>query len=335
MAEGTRRNGGRGPTIRDVAALAGVSVTTVSRYLNDQPYISAEKAECIRAAMQRLGYRPSAVAQAFSRGTSRSVVVAASGLELYGPVRTLSGIERAATKAGYAVGILIAGNEQTLGRLTGELETQRPAGVIAIAYDDPGISALARLPASIPHVAICGGGIDGASRQVSIATYEAGRTVTELLLSLGHSTVHHVAVPAREAGPGRTRGWLDALHAHGCKVADPIEVGWDPQDAYEAGRLLANDPDCTAVFAGNDETAMGIIAGLASIGRRVPEDVSVAGMDGHPLGAVCQPPLTTFRLGFERAGAAAFSMLVSDGAATSLEVAGSLEIRESTAPPAA
>jgi DNA-binding LacI/PurR family transcriptional regulator len=60
---------------------------------------------------------------------------------------------------------------------------------------------------------------------------------------------------------------------------------------------------------------MGIIAGLASIGRRVPEDVSVAGMDGHPLGAVCQPPLTTFRLGFERAGAAAFSMLVSDGAA--------------------
>lgn len=354
-----RKNGGRGPSIHDVARFAGVSVSTVSRYLNDRDRVSADKQEVIADAISKLNYHPSAVAQAFSRGTMRSVAVLASTLRLYGPTLTIAGVEARAAQEGYSVSILtledteLHGSSTALGfpSLETRISAQSPAGVIVIEYDHAGQEARRLVPAGIPCVGLRGD-LDGTEqRQVSLASYQGGHAVTEHLLDLGHKTVYHVSVPARDAGEGRLEGWRAALAERKVFAPEPLAASWDPSSGFEIGRRLAEAGDCTAVFAGNDEIAMGVIAGLCASGKRVPEDVSVAGLDDHPLGRVCMPPLTSYKLRFEDAGAAAFEMLAGGMAAdagdptcfgpeeempatlpAAVELSGELVVRESTAP---
>lgn len=330
----TRKNGGRGPTIRDVALVADVSVSTVSRYLNEPSKVAISKQERIAEAIAKLNYHPSAVAQAFSRGTTQSIAVLVSSLKLYGPQLTIEAIESHAMDCGYSVNIL-AIKEETLPMLASRLTAQNPAGAILIAYDKTGLEALRYLPDSLPLISLHGDVRDLPGRHISLNSYQGGRQVTEHLLSLGHETVYHVSVPAREAGPGRLQGWRDALASKRRPAPMPIEAGWSPKDGYRAGLELAKADDCTAIFAGNDEIAMGVVAGLAAGGKRVPEDVSVAGLDAHPLSAVCMPPLTTYRLKFEEAGEAAFDLLTSkrENSGDCLEFTGELIVRESTAAP--
>ena len=325
-----RKNGGRGPSIHDVARFAGVSVSTVSRYLNERSRVSADRQELIADAISKLNYHPSAVAQAFSRGTMRSVAVLVSSLRLYGPTLTVAGIESRAARSGYSVSILTLedvvgrGSGNTGGRgeasaldgessLAARIAAQSPVGVILVEYDRVGQEARRLIPGQIPCVCIRGDRDESDARQISLGTFQGGYAVTEHLLGLGHGTVYHVSVPAREAGAGRMDGWRAALAEHRAFAPEPFEATWDPHSGYEIGRRLAEVEDCTAVFAGNDEIAMGVIAGLSAAGRRVPQDVSVAGLDGHPMGCVCMPPLTTYRLRFEDAGAAAFDALVGEG----------------------
>lgn len=337
---GVRKNGGRGPSIYDVAKGAGVSVATVSRYLNEKERVSPARQEKIRAAIDELGYRPSAVAQAFSRGSSRCITVVVSSLRLFGPTLTVAGIEERAAVHGYAVDILTLDSESRCGArstaFVDRLWARSPEGILLIEYDERGKSVAAEIPGEIPCVGLCEDGVSRGHRQVSLATFTGGKAVTGYLLSLGHKTVYHVSVPFTEAGAGRERGWRAALEKSGAVVPDPIEASWSPQSGVLAGKRLASIDDCTAVFVGNDEVAMGVIAGLTAEGKRVPEDVSVIGMDGHPLGCACIPPLTTYRLGFEEAGAAAFDMLASGNNradALLLEFEGELIVRDSASAP--
>jgi len=122
-------------------------------------------------------------------------------------------------------------------------------------------------------------------------------------------------------------------------VTTPYEATWAPESGRAIGHEIARDPAVTAVFCGNDEIAMGVIKGLGDAGLRVPEDVSVAGFDDHPLAAMWNPALTTVRQDFGGLGARAFELLrgAMRGSATrrtSSELP-ELVIRESTAAPAA
>ena len=373
-----RKNGGRGPSIHDVARFAGVSVSTVSRYLNERDRVSTDRQERIANAISKLNYHPSAVAQAFSRGTMRSVAVLVSSLRLYGPMLTVAGVESQAARAGYSVSILTLEDVMASGSdaresgplgaagsgslafpldasgssLATRISAQSPVGVILVEYDRAGQDARRLVPEQMPCVSLRGDRDETGRRQVSLASYQGGKAVTEHLLGLGHRTVYHVSVPAREAGAGRLDGWRAALAEHRAFAPEPLEATWDPMSGYEMGRRLAEVEDCTAVFVGNDEIAMGVIAGLSAAGKRVPEDVSVAGLDDHPLGRVCMPPLTTYRLRFEDAGAVAFDALVAgrdagvgavagaaagiadpaDGVSNVIELPGELVVRGSTAP---
>lgn len=326
-----RKNGGRGPSIRDVAQEAGVSVSTISRYLNERERVSADYQQKIEVAIKKLNYHPSAVAQAFSRGTMKSVTVVVSNLSLFGPTMTVAGIERRAAQAQYAVNIIsLEGDAASPGTvsntgdaansdaasnidfssLTQRLSEQSPSGILLVEYDKTGQEARQYLPEHIPCVAIRGDRDETDFPQISLASYQGGRSMTKYLLGLGHKTVYHVSVPARGAGIGRLEGWHDALMIAGANVPEPLEASWDPMSGYELGKQLATCPDCTAVFVGNDEIAMGVIAGISAAGRRVPEDISVAGLDNHPLGKVSVPALTTWNMRFEEAGAVAFDTLM-------------------------
>jgi DNA-binding LacI/PurR family transcriptional regulator len=120
------------------------------------------------------------------------------------------------------------------------------------------------------------------------------RTATEYLLDLGHDTVHHLAGPQRwYAARDRLEGWRTTLAAHGRDVPRVVEGDWSAASGYAAGRELAADGDVTAVFAANDDMAIGLIRALTEAGRRVPQDISVVGFDDIPVAAYVTPPLTT------------------------------------------
>ena len=142
------------------------------------------------------------------------------------------------------------------------------------------------------------------------AERDGGRWMTMHLLDLGHRTVFHVGRPEGPTDNTRTNGWRDALKERGVTAPDPIIVPDDDlEESVKAGRTLGRRGDVTAIFAGNDETAIAVIRGLREVGRRVPADVSVVGFDDRNFGAMWNPALTSYTQNFLDMGERSFRML--------------------------
>lgn len=304
--------GKRPPVISDVAACAGVSVSTVSRYLNGSSHLSAESAEKIARAIELLGYRPNLVARGLKRSSMQTIAVLSTNTTLLGSAVTIQGVEDEARTRGYSVMIskLDQSSPAEVQKVVDTVVALNPSGVIVLKYDATAERALTLLPTDLPTVAI-GGAMEEERDQVSLCEREGGQAMTEYLLSLGHATVHHIGVPVRSEGTSRTDGWEAALRARGLPTPAPFGCGWEAAQARLLGRELAAREDITAVFAGNDELAMGLIRGLREAGRPVPESVSVVGFDDHPLSDIWEPGLTTYRQDFTTAGRTAVDLIVT------------------------
>ena len=141
-------------------------------------------------------------------------------------------------------------------------------------------------------------------------------TATEHLLELGHRTVWHVAGP---------EGWLEAMHrldgwqatleAAGADVPEPLYGDWSAQSGYDLGRKLAADPEVTAIFAANDQMALGVLRAMNEAGRDIPGEVSMVGFDDIPEAAYFSPPLTTIRQDFDEMGTRGVRLLLRTMAA--------------------
>jgi DNA-binding LacI/PurR family transcriptional regulator len=328
----------RNPTISDVAQRAGVSVPTVSRVLTGAARVSPAKRELVEAAIAELDFRPSAAARVLVSRRSRTIAVIAGNTSRYGYAETIRGIEIAAREKGYTVMITVveSADEDEVDRAIAATLTQALAGVVVLKFDPPGVAALRKIPANLPVVALSGTRETGV-RQAALDEAAAAEELTGYLLGLGHGTVHHVRVPPSRRVDGRTTGWKRALTSADAPVPPVRDATWDPRSGVRIGRDLAADPEVTAVFCGNDEIAMGVMRGIVEAGLRVPEDVSVAGFDDHPLAELWSPPLTTVRQDFAGLGGRGFQLLLQaiDGTGDrrfSSERPG-LVLRESTAAP--
>jgi len=335
----------RPPVIADVARHAGVSVPTVSRVLTGNARVSEDKRHRVERAIAELGYRPSGTARALKLGLARTVAVLAGNTSRHGYAVTLEGIEEGARAAGHAVLISVVedAEQQTIAAAMEPVLAQPLAGIVVLAFDPPGVAALSAVPRDLPLVAVAGARTTGIA-QVVIDEDAGAAELTRHLLAAGHATVHHVSVPpSRRREDGRTRGWRRALREAGVPAPPVVPATWDPASGVAIGRELADRLDVTAVFCGNDEIAMGVIRGLAECGRRVPDDVSVAGFDDHPLARLWSPPLTTVRQDFARLGREAFALLARQigaahnhaprPAARLVRHAAPLVLRGSTGPP--
>ncbi|MEN0084079.1 MAG: LacI family DNA-binding transcriptional regulator [Leifsonia sp.] len=332
------KNAPKPPVIGDVARRAGVSVPTVSRVLNGAAYVSDEKRSRVMQAIKELDFRPSAAARALVARQPKLIAVIAGNTSRYGYAETIRGIEESARAAGYTVTITVveSADDESVDRAVALVLDQPIAGVVVLKFDPPGVAALHRLPKSIPTVSISGVRETGVPQAV-LAEADAAEEVVDYLLGLGHRTVHHVRVPPSRKEDGRTTGWRRALVAHGAPVPKPLDASWEPDTGRVIGRALADDPEVTAVFCGNDEIAMGVIRGLADRGKSVPRDVSVVGFDDHPLAQMWSPPLTTVRQDFAGLGTRAYDLLEAVIAGGKVRKFSSerptVVIRESTAPP--
>jgi DNA-binding LacI/PurR family transcriptional regulator len=331
--------GPRRAVMADVAAQAGVSVMTVSRVLNGFAGVTDETRVRVEEAVTALGYQANTAARVLAGGRSRTLGVMAVETEQFGPSHMLFGIEAAASEAGHVVSFVTlnrSGNDMasTLHRL----RSSHVQGVIIVAPIRRVVEEVTRLEGDMPLVVVGSEPAVGAPT-VTIDQFEGARLATRHLLELGHRTVHHVAGPQTWIdAAARMRGWSDALRTYPAPRGRSLAGDWSARQGYDAGLRLARETDVTAVFAANDQTALGVMRGLHDAGRRVPEDVSVVGFDDTPESGYFLPPLTTVRQDFAEVGRRSVDLLLSLADGDTVErhvvVPAALVVRMSTAPPA-
>jgi DNA-binding LacI/PurR family transcriptional regulator len=288
--------GGRRPGGTDVARLAGVSQKTVSRVFNNESTVTDETRERVLDAATRLGYRPNGAARALLTGRTYRIGVVSLGTAYFGPSSLLVALERAALTTSYSLGIAhtFEDDPDGLRSATGRLLAQ---GVDAIILSEPIDDGGEPLEVDVPVLTLGMAPEVSAPAVLSVPAAEGGdaaAAMTTYLLGLGHQTVHHIAGPRRWwAARARRRSWEEALRAAGAPVPGPGDGDWSAASGYKLATQLARDPAVTAIFAANDEMAIGAIHALHEAGRHVPGDVSVAGFDDIPAAAHILPPLTT------------------------------------------
>lgn len=303
----------RPTTMSDVARLAQVSAMTVSRVVTGRGQVGGATRERVETAMRQLRYSPNVAARALASGRSGTIGVLTFDTSQYGPGAALLGIERAARERGYGVSIATV---PTLDRasMTDALDTfvQRGTdGVIAIVPHLSAAHALSETRPRLPVVAVQG---SGSSRIPAAAVDQrsGGFLATTHLLDLGHETVWHIGGPedwveTRE----RERGWREALAGRSVPAPPVVSGDWSPGSGYAAGRtLLAATRPPTAVFAANDQMALGFLHLLYERGLSAPQDLSVIGFDDIPEAAYLSPALTTVRQDFNEMGRLGMSLLL-------------------------
>ena len=300
----------RAVVMADVAKLAGVSLQTVSRVINDSPHVRDVTRERVQDAMRKLEYRPNPVARALVTGRSRTLGVVSFDTTLFGPASTLFGIERAAHDADYFVSIvsLRSLDRASVMSAVERLRAQGVDGILVIAPQESATQAILHLPQDVPVVA-AEAGPDESVPLVAVDQVEGARLATRHLLELGHRTVWHISGPSDwlEA-QDRVDGWRSTLEAAGASPP-PVLIGdWSARSGHELGRELGDD--VTAVFVANDQMALGVLRSLHEAGRRIPADISVVGFDDIPEAEYFTPPLTTVRQNFNEMGRRSLLLLL-------------------------
>jgi DNA-binding LacI/PurR family transcriptional regulator len=302
-------------TINRIAREAGVSLTTVSRALNDRPDINPDTRERILSIAQGLGYTPSALARSLATQRSHTIGLALRTYLDAWAAQVLLTIEDLARTSQYEVFVSThhaeADRERSVLRA---FHSRHVEGMIIVSsvlgeelvtlHESLGIPLVLVSPlVRTPHpytVQPCDAG--------------AAQRAVEHLINLGHRRIAHISAPEWTApGYDRVQGYRAALEAH--------SIPWDPRlvfegDAHETGGLEGvrallglSDPP-TALFCFNDLTAVGALYGARMMGVRVPEDLSVVGFDDVPLAKYLDPPLCTVRQEIESLGSQAMLMLL-------------------------
>jgi len=324
----------------DVARLAGVSHQTVSRVINGVDGIRPQTRDRVLAAVAELGYRRNNAARLLASSRSGLIGVVRWGSGLFGPANVIVGIEEVADERGYRLSISDV-REFTGSAIRQAVELQLESAVEALIVIVPHRGALQDIEnggLGVPVVVAMGGQTDRPFT-VSLDNRAGARAATRHLLELGHQTVTHLAGPQDwEEGSARCEGWRAELEAQGRRVPALRWGGdWSAQSGYATGRSLARELDVTAIFAANDQMALGLIRALSEAGRRVPEDVSVVGFDDLPEAPYFAPPLTTVRQEFRLLGHRIMDMveraLAGEHDPRAALVQPELVVRSSTAPP--
>jgi DNA-binding LacI/PurR family transcriptional regulator len=326
----------------DVARHAGVSTQTVSRVSNGASNVDPGTRERVLASMRVLGYRPNSAARALRSGRFHAIGVIMFNLHTFGNMRTLDAIATEAARQNHWV-TLIPVAAPTVDNVSGafsRLAEQAVDGVIIVfeahLLDDADFA----LPPGVPVVVIDS---DADSRYPVVDTDQAlgARQAVRHLLDLGHRQVWHIAGPPTSfSATHRVEAWRGCLAEAGI-AAPPVLYGdWSSESGYRHGLTLGRDPQVTAIFAANDQMALGAMRALHELGRDIPGDVSVVGFDDLEEARSFWPPLTTVRQDFAEVGRLGVQQLLhkvsggdeGDGEAASL-VPTQLVVRSSTAAP--
>ena len=303
----------RAPTILDVAREAGVSKSTVSRVLDERlPTSNSETAQRVRDVAQRLGYRRDRFASALRRQQTRTIGVLVPRLTDTVMAMTFERIAAAcARRDQFAIVATTDDDPLTEKDAVERLLDQRVDGlVLTTARLDDDVTASLR-EQGVPVVLALRS--DGSTPSATGDDELGGYLATRHLLDLGHRRVALVAGPSyASSAVGRQVGYRRAMAEAGVTDVDGLvhESAFSMESGEEvARRVLATDERPTAVFAVNDNTAIGVLAAAQALGLSVPEDLSVVGYNDVPVSARLPRPLTTVRVPFDQIAAATLELL--------------------------
>lgn len=334
------------PSLADVAREAGVSLSTASRALNNSYGVSPATREKVLTTAIRLDFVPSPDATGLARGRTGRVALVVPHIERWFFGEIVSGLEHVLSAANLDVLLYHVGDAEDRRDFFARLPARRKVDavvVVALPVDETERQRLELMGVTI----VAAGGQTADYPYVCIDDYAAGRRAMDHLVGLGHRRIAMIAgtdpdQPGWPAVPGRARAYEAALGEAGLPV-DPAlvrEVDWGGRTAADAmAEILESSTPPTAVYAHSDEMAFGAMRTLRRRGLRIPEDVSVVGIDDHPVADLVD--LTTVHQSVRDQGKAAarlvLAALASSAGATpgrSATIAPTdLVLRGSTAPP--
>jgi LacI family transcriptional regulator len=293
-------------TIKDVAHEAGVSVATVSRVYNDSQLVREKTAVRVREVAVRLGYVPHGGARSLS--TSRTHTLGVLLPDLYGEFfsEVIRGIDQTAQRNGFH--LLISSSHDGRPGVEAALRSMRGRvdGLIVMWPEMNAETAMRNLPAGFPMVLMSAPVGPEAFDVITIANFDGAHAMVRHLLELGHRRIAIIkGAEGNFDAAERLRGYRAALIEAGVTPDTALEAAGDFSESagfLATSELLRGDPVPTAVFAANDSMAIGALSALREAGRRVPDDVAVAGFDDIPLARYLDPPLSSVHVDISALG---------------------------------
>jgi DNA-binding LacI/PurR family transcriptional regulator len=329
-------------SIKDLARLACVSHSTVSRALRASPVVNPETAARIQKIAEEVGYRASAVARSLVLGRSSTIGVVVTNIADPFVAGVVSGIESMAEERGYSVFLANSNAEPEREiRVVRSFEERRVDGIIVTSSRVGALYLPLIKKMHVPVVLLNNQHPSEFAHSVVIDNVKASLVATEHLLQLGHRRIAYLGDRfGYQSDTERFAGYRRAVEAAGIEFAPELVVHGDgrPEGGQQAvTRLLALDAPPTAVFCYNDMSAVGVMREVHARGLRIPADLSVVGFDDLYLSQYLQPPLTTVRQPMHKMGRMAMETLLrimNGEECTQIQrVAGELIVRESAARP--
>ena len=311
-------------TIRDVAEMCGVSVQTVSRVINKRPDVSPATRAEVERVIAEVGYEPNVMAQGLVRQRTMTLGFVTSGLEYVGVSETLNGIAAECERSGYGLLLkTVPATDQDAIEEAFKFFIRRGAeGVIAL-LPHLGVSHIAanRLPAQTPPLCFLRGGPNSDFISINADNRSGAQMATAHLLATGRANIAHIAgQKGWVESEHRCEGWREALTEAGITPppAALLHGDWSSRSGAQTfAQLLTDYPQMDAVFAANDQMALGVLSVCRERSIRVPEDIAVVGFDNVAEAAHFSPPLTTIAQPLMEMGVIAVRELLDQEAPTS------------------
>ena len=332
-------------TIHEVARLSGVSIKTVSRVLNREPNVKNDTRVRVQEAVAALNYRPNISARSLAGSKAYLIgVFFDNPSPAYVTDVQLGAIARCREEGYHLIVEPLDSTGDVAAQVAPMLHTLRMDGVILTPPVCDNAAVLDVLEAEgVPYVRLSPDQDLGRSASVRMDDVRAAYEMTAHLISLGHTDIGFIkGHPEHGASHLRYEGYAAAMKEHGHAVReDHVEQGWFSfRSGFEAAERLLDRPDRpTAIFASNDDMALGVMAVANRLRLEVPQTLSVAGFDDTPGAKVVWPQLTTVRQPIQAMAAAAADLLLGgatqaegDGAPPSRLLDFELVVRESTGP---
>lgn len=343
-----RRPGGKPPTINDIARLAEVSKKTVSRVINNSPFVREQTRKRVQDIIAELGFTPDPQARALAFRRSFLVGMIYDNPSPNYVVNMQQGVLDAVRGSGLELLVhpCDRGSPSFLADVRAFVVRQKLFGVVmppSVSEDDRVIEVLKE--SETPYVRIASVSLDEAARMVVTNDSRGAAEAARHLAELGHRRIAFISGPETfRSSHERGRGFADCLAEHGLELEPRYvrEAAYTFESGVAAATELLAMPDApTAIFAGNDEMAIGVMKAARDRGLDVPFDLSIVGFDDLPMASRVWPNLTTVRLPIRDMGRMAAEKLTASlrgldpAALEQPEVSPSLVVRDSTAPPRA
>lgn len=344
---GTRRGNGPKLTIMDIARMAGVSKKTVSRVINHSGLVKQDTRDKILRIIDEHQYQPDPQARALALRRSQLVALISDQPNPQYIVDFQRGILEAMSGTSYQLVIRPCDRQSPnmYREITEIITWQKLFGVIltpSISEDEKLIGHLRDI--NCPYVRVAAIDLDTPDRLIETHDYVGAAEAARHIAALGHRRIAHIRGPdSFLSASERMRGFRVGLAEYGVKLDDDLLFmgRYTFESGIECGeQLLGLAERPTAVFAGNDEMAVGVYQAVRRAGLRVPDDLSIVGFDDAPVATRIWPMLTTVRLPIKHMGRIAAQLLISQHDRVSVEppdatsVMPSLVVRGSTSPPA-